>query len=144
MCCVCRISEVTLFAMSKTCFYMTITFRVFQSCLNMGKRKFMVPLHFDHEEIQPESPTAGADLDLVIQVSSNFYSLKLLPMPLKQDGSQPVVIPVDRCILLPACPLLEKLCSTLPDYVDCACFRQRVGLIVSYFNASTFTMLSCR
>ena len=115
------------------------------SCLAMVKQKFMVPLHFDHEEIQPESPTAAADMDLVIQVSSNLNSLKLLPMPLKQDGSQTVVIPVDRCILLPACPLLEKLCSTLPDYVDCACFRQRVCKIVSYkCKASTFTMLSCR
>ena len=113
---------------------MTITCRVFQSCLNMGKRKFMVPLHFDHEEIQPENPTAGADLDLVIQVSSNM-TVSTVDAFVKQDGGHIVVIPVDRCILLPACPLLEKLCSTLPadpDYVDCACFRQRDGQIVPH------------
>jgi len=72
----------------------------------------MVPLHLDHVEIQPERPTAGADIDLVVQ-----------------EGSKFVVIPVDRCILLPSCPMLAKLCSTLPadpDHVDCACFRQRV------------------
>lgn len=69
-----------LYAMSKTCQYMTITFRVLQSCLAMGKRKFMVPLLFDHEEIQPESPTAGADMDLVIQVSSNTIKATDNPM----------------------------------------------------------------
>ena len=113
---------------------MTITCRVFQSCLNMGKRKFVVLLHFDHEEIQPENPTAGADLDLVIQVSSNKTGTTVDAF-VKQDGGHIVVIPVDRCILLPACPLLEELCSTLPadpDLVDCACFRQRVGQIDSY------------
>ena len=66
-------------------------------------------------------------------------------MSLKQDGIQTVVISVDRCILLPACPLLEKLCSSLPadpDYVDCGCFRQRVCQIVSYIcKALTVTML---
>ena len=46
----------------------------------MGKRKFMVPLLFDHEEIQPESPTAGADMDLVIQVSSNTIKATDNPM----------------------------------------------------------------
>ena len=100
----------------------------------------MVPLRFEHEEIQPESPTVAADMDLVIQVSSNLYSLKLMPMLIKQDGSQTMVIPVDRCILLPACPLLEELCRTLPadpDHVDCACFRQRVGQIVCFIKALT-------
>ena len=100
----------------------------------MVKQKFMVSLHFDHEEIQPESPTAAADIDLVIQVSSNM-TVSTVDAFVKQDGGHIVVIPVDRCILLPVCPLLEKLCSTLPadsDYVDCACFRQRDGQIVPH------------
>ena len=38
----------------------------------MGTRKFMVPLHLDHVEIQPERPTAAADIDLVVQVPYNI------------------------------------------------------------------------
>ena len=90
----------------------------------------MVPLHFDHEEIQPESPTAGADLDLVIQVSSNKTGTTVDAF-VKQDGGHIVVIPVDRCILLPTCFMLANLCSTLPadpDHADCNCFRLRVGV----------------
>ena len=83
----------------------------------MGKRKFTGSLCFDQEEVQPKSPTAAADHDLVIQVSSNMIGTTTNAIK-KQDGSWIVVIPVDRCVLLPACPLLEKLCSTLPEDPD--------------------------
>jgi len=81
----------------------------------MVKQKNMLRLEHDLGGIQPHSPTAAADIDLVIQ-----------------EGGQIVVIPVDRCILLPNCFMLADICSTLPadpDHVDCNCFRLRVTLI---------------
>ena len=52
-----------------------VRFRVSRSqiwAFEMGTRKFMVPLHLDHVEIQPEWPTAAADIDLVVQVPYNI------------------------------------------------------------------------
>ena len=54
------------------------SFALSEFSLAMGKRKLTVSLHFDQEEIQPKSPTAVADLDLVIQVSSNISVPKTL------------------------------------------------------------------
>ena len=51
----------------------------------MGKHKFMVSLHFDHEDIQPESPTVDADMDLVIQVSSNMIETTVNQMHARME-----------------------------------------------------------
>ena len=45
---------------------------------------------------------------------------------LKGDNGQEV-LQVDRCVLLPACSVLEELCKASPS-AGCGCFRQRVRL----------------
>ena len=114
---------------------MTIAFRVLQylnPALQWSNGSSWCPYILTMKKFSQKAQ----QLLLIWTLSSRFHPiwLKLLPMPKKQDGSQIVVIPVDRCILLPACPLLARLCSTLPpdpDHLDCACFRQRVCQIVS-------------
>jgi len=68
-------------------------------------------VHRGHAELLPKSPTDATDMDLVVQ-----------------GDNGPEVLQVDRCVLLPACSVLEELCRTLPSD-GCGCFRQRVILI---------------
>jgi len=62
----------------------------------------------------PRAPSRFADVELVVQ-----------------DGPEPCAIPVDRIILLAACPMFQKIIGMLPsnpDHFDCNCFRPRVFL----------------
>jgi len=62
----------------------------------------------------PRVPSGFADVELVVQ-----------------DGPEPCAIPVDRIILLAACPMFQKILGMMPfdpDHFDCNCFRPRVYL----------------
>jgi len=62
----------------------------------------------------PRGPSGFADVELVVQ-----------------DGPEPCAIPVDRIMLLAACPMFQKILGMMPsnpDHFDCNCFRPRVFL----------------
>jgi len=70
--------------------------------------------------------TLRCSLDLPC-VPSGFADVELVV----QDGPEPCAIPVDRIILLAACPMFQKILGMMPsnpDHFDCNCFRPRVFL----------------
>ena len=84
-------------------------------------------VHRDHAELLPKCPTDATDMDLVVQVlclNSGKADHLVVNNCVKGDNGQEV-LQVDRCVLLPACSVLEELCRTSPS-AGCGCFRQRV------------------